>query len=75
MTISFAKRTERDSEALTQHFDVHTLGPAIHDFTDTLAILHSLDLLVTVDTSVARLAGVANLPVWVLVPHTRNGDG
>lgn len=45
----------------------HTLGPAIKDFTDTLAILHTLDLLITVDTSVAHLAGAAGLPVWVLV--------
>nr|WKF61648.1 Photosystem I assembly protein Ycf3 [Paraburkholderia busanensis] len=44
------------------------LGPVIHDFADTLAILHSLDLLITVDTSVAHLAGAAGLPVWTLIP-------
>ncbi|MEW9583224.1 hypothetical protein [Paraburkholderia sp. DGU8] len=59
---------EREPEGLARQFDVHTLGPAIRDFTDTLAILHSLDLLITVDTSVAHLAGAAGLPVWVLVP-------
>lgn len=59
---------ERDSEILAGTFDIHTLGPAIVDFADTLAILHTLDLLITVDTSVAHLAGAANLPVWVLVP-------
>jgi hypothetical protein len=59
---------ERDSEPLAQQFDMHTLGPVIRDFTDTLAILHSLDLLITVDTSVAHLAGAAGLPVWVLIP-------
>ncbi|MFL9962291.1 hypothetical protein PQR02_14560 [Paraburkholderia sediminicola] len=59
---------ERETEVLAGQFDLHTLGPAIGDFTDTLAILHALDLLVTVDTSVAHLAGAAGLPVWVLVP-------
>jgi hypothetical protein len=59
---------ERESEALTDEFDIHTLGPAIGDFTDTLAILETLDLVITVDTSVAHLAGAAGRPVWVLVP-------
>jgi tetratricopeptide (TPR) repeat protein len=59
---------ERDSEALEDRFDLHTLGPVIEDFADTLAILAALDLLITVDTAAAHLAGAANLPVWVLVP-------
>ncbi|WP_410923720.1 hypothetical protein, partial [Pseudomonas sp. SIMBA_041] len=48
---------ERDSEALATEFEIHTLGPIIEDFTDTLAILETLDLLITVDTAVAHLAG------------------
>jgi tetratricopeptide (TPR) repeat protein len=59
---------ECDSENLKAEFDLHALGPAIEDFTDTLAILQALDLLITVDTSVAHLAGAAGVPVWVLVP-------
>jgi hypothetical protein len=59
---------ERDSEALVDKFDLHTFGPLIEDFTDTLAILETIDLLITVDTAVAHLAGAANLPVWVLLP-------
>jgi tetratricopeptide (TPR) repeat protein len=58
---------ERESEVLGQEFDLHTLGPVIQDFTDTLAILATLDLLITVDTSVAHLAGAASLPVWTLL--------
>jgi tetratricopeptide (TPR) repeat protein len=59
---------EHESEGIAHECDLHTLGPAINDFTDTLAILQTLDLLITVDTSVAHLAGAAGLPVWVLVP-------
>ncbi|RFU45338.1 hypothetical protein D0B32_22175 [Paraburkholderia sp. DHOC27] len=59
---------ERECEAIKDEIDIHILGPDIVDFTDTLAILESLDLLITVDTSVAHLAGAAGLPVWVLLP-------
>lgn len=45
------------------------LGPMINDFTDTLAILKCLDLLVSVDTSVAHLAGAAGVPTALLLPY------
>jgi Flp pilus assembly protein TadD len=44
------------------------LTPRIRDFADTAAVLSRLDLLVTVDTSVAHLAGALGCPAWVLVP-------
>jgi tetratricopeptide (TPR) repeat protein len=59
---------EEKSKSLADEFDVHTLGPMIEDFSDTLAILETFDLLITVDSSVAHLAGAAGLPVWVLLP-------
>ena len=34
-------------------------------FTDTLAMMKSLDLVITSDTSIAHLAGAADIPVWV----------
>lgn len=38
----------------------------VTDFADTAALLANLDLLVTVDTSVAHLAGALGRPVWML---------
>jgi len=38
------------------------------DFADTAALLENLDLLITVDTSVAHLAGAMGKPVWLLLP-------
>jgi tetratricopeptide (TPR) repeat protein len=38
----------------------------VEDLLDTAAIIANLDLVVTVDTSVAHLAGALNKPVWIL---------
>lgn len=46
------------------------LGPLITDFTDTLAILQLLDQLISVDTSVAHLAGAAGVPTSLLLPYS-----
>ena len=39
------------------------------DFTETAALLRCLDLVITVDTSVAHLAGALGCPTWILLPH------
>jgi len=48
------------------------LGPAIRDFADTAAIVHQLDLVISVCTSVAHLTGALGKRCWVLL--TRNAD-
>jgi ADP-heptose:LPS heptosyltransferase len=40
-----------------------------HAFTDTLAVMSSLDLVVTSDTAIAHLAGAAGIPVYVALCH------
>jgi hypothetical protein len=40
----------------------------IHDFADTAALMAELDLIVTVDTAAAHLAGALARPVWMLLP-------
>ena len=42
------------------------LMPQARDFMDTACIVNNLDLVITVDTSVAHLAGGLGKPVWVL---------
>ena len=44
------------------------LGPALSDFADTAAVIAGLDLVVSVDTAVAHLAGSLRHPAWILIP-------
>ena len=44
------------------------LGPELHDFADTAAVIDQLDLVVSVDTSLVHLAGALGKPVWTLLP-------
>jgi Flp pilus assembly protein TadD len=41
---------------------------SIKDFADSAAMIMQLDLVITVDTAVAHLAGALGKPVWLLVP-------
>jgi ADP-heptose:LPS heptosyltransferase len=45
------------------------LGPALTDFAETAAAISALDLVITVDTAVAHLAGALGRPTWLLLPH------
>ncbi len=44
------------------------LTPDLHNFADTAALIANLDLVISVDTAVAHLAGAMARPVWTLLP-------
>ncbi len=46
------------------------LKDEIRSFTDTAGILEQVDLVISVDTSVAHLAGAMGKPLWLLLPYT-----
>jgi tetratricopeptide (TPR) repeat protein len=46
------------------------LGERQADLADTAAVIAALDLVITVDTSIAHLAGALGKPTWVLLPFS-----
>ena len=54
--------------AVTDRFPVTDLGRRLDDFMDTAAVLKNLDLVISVDTAIAHLAGALGIPVWVALP-------
>jgi hypothetical protein len=61
---------EGDAELLAREPRVTQIGSQLDDFADTAAVVALVDLVVTVDTSVAHLAGAMGRPVWILVPFS-----
>ena len=47
---------------------VHNWNGKLHSFSDTAHVVHQLDLLISVDTAVAHLAGALAIPTWILLP-------
>ncbi|MGD1073611.1 MAG: tetratricopeptide repeat protein [Bryobacteraceae bacterium] len=47
---------------------IRDLAPELTDYAETAAAISQLDVVITVDTSVAHLAGSLGAPVWVLIP-------
>lgn len=54
----------RESEGERRLVD---LAPHIEDFGDTAAMVDQMDLVITVDTSIAHIAGALGKPVWTLL--------
>ncbi|MEI9925820.1 MAG: tetratricopeptide repeat protein [Bradyrhizobium sp.] len=58
-----------DQEFLAQT-GIIDLTSELTDFNETAALIRCLDLVITVDTSVAHLAGALGCPTWILLPYT-----
>ncbi|WP_240975521.1 methyltransferase type 11 [Paraburkholderia aromaticivorans] len=48
--------------------NVHDLGPRLRSFGDTAKLMEALDLIISVDTSAANLAGAMGRPLWLMLP-------
>ncbi|HEY6832590.1 MAG TPA: tetratricopeptide repeat protein [Pseudolabrys sp.] len=58
-----------DAALLTERGDIRHFGASLDDFAETAALVAQLDLIISVDTSAAHLAGALGKPVWVLLPR------
>ncbi len=67
--VSLQRELRRDDTAvLRAHPRVIHLGDNLEDFVDTAAVISLLDVVISVDTSVAHLAGTLGKPVFILLP-------
>lgn len=56
---------------LPKELPIVDLAPCIKDWADTAALVSQLDLLISVDSAVAHLAGALGIPCWILLPDFR----
>ena len=60
---------EGDAALLRASPQVAHLGEAMKSFADTAAIISLLDVIISVDTAVAHLAGALGAKTWILLPY------
>jgi tetratricopeptide (TPR) repeat protein len=59
-----------DQATLAERTDIIDLTTHLTDFVETAALISCLDLVITVDTSVAHLAAALGRPTWILLPFS-----
>jgi tetratricopeptide (TPR) repeat protein len=58
-----------DMETLKKGSNIIHFGNELDGFSDTAALISHLDLVISVDTAIAHLAGALGKPVWILLTH------
>ncbi len=69
---------QKENPGVTENFEteplINTWGPDFDTqhgaFMDTAALIENLDLVISVDTSIAHLAGALGAPVWLVLPFS-----
>ena len=59
--------SETDAQILAEYNEIEHWGDELNDFADTAALCELMDVVISVDTSVAHLAGAIGKAVWVLL--------
>jgi len=59
-----------DRSWLAAHPMVVDHSPKLKEFADNAAVVALMDLVVTIDTSIAHLAGALGKPVWIMLPFS-----
>jgi ADP-heptose:LPS heptosyltransferase len=61
---------EDDTAFLASQNNIHNHIECLDDFSDTAALIDAMDLVISVDTSVAHLAGALGKETWILLPYS-----
>ncbi len=67
--VSLQKNPKPEDAAMLEQAGIIDLKAHLTDFAETAALVSRLDLVITVDTSVAHLAGALGRPTWILLPY------
>jgi len=68
--VSLQKDPKPDDRAQLERTSIIDLTAHLTDLAETAALMSCLDLVITVDTGVAHLAGALGRPTWILLPYT-----
>ena len=60
---------DKESDALKNQLKIFDLAPYISDYMDTAAFLKNMDVLITIDTSIAHLAGAIGIKTFLMLPY------
>lgn len=63
-----SKENPRGDDAPPAGMKLHDVSQDLKDFAETAAAMMNLDLIITIDTAAAHLAGALGRPAWVLLP-------
>jgi tetratricopeptide (TPR) repeat protein len=70
VNVSPVRYSQAELNAAGSSLKIREFGKKLKDFADTAALLSELDLVISVDTGVAHLAGALGRPLWLLLPYT-----
>ncbi|RQR52842.1 hypothetical protein DIE21_11970 [Burkholderia sp. Bp9140] len=68
--ISLQKVVRDEDRPVLESSPIRFVGDELRDFADTAALAQLMDCIVSVDTSVAHLAGALGRPLALMIPHT-----
>lgn len=58
-----------DLEKADLYHNLFLWNDKLNDFSDTAGLISQLDLVISVDTSVAHLSGAMGIPTWIMITH------
>ncbi len=68
--VSMQKEVPVEDQPVMNHDKrVRDFRESLEDFSETAALISNIDLVISIDTAVAHLAGALGKPVWILLPY------